>query len=161
MTTCTQVAMEFPRCQRRVVEANFEGGTISSDGGVLLLRQADRYLGLSTAVARALTDPRRQASCTHNGASRWANRADRAAAGRIHAVMVDQFIASFQRAPKKLILDFDAADDAVHGRRTAGSSTATTITTVFLPWYVFCRDQLLVSYLRPSQIDGTKHAWAI
>jgi hypothetical protein len=25
----------------------------------------------------------------------------------------------------------------------------------------FCRDQLLVSYLRPSKIDGAKHAWAI
>ena len=27
--------------------------------------------------------------------------------------------------------------------------------------YVFCRDQLLVSYLRHSKIDGAKHAWAI
>ncbi len=26
---------------------------------------------------------------------------------------------------------------------------------------VFCGDQLLVSYLRPSNIDGAKHAWAI
>lgn len=31
----------------------------------------------------------------------------------------------------------------------------------FLPLYVFCGDQLLVSYLRPSNIDGAKHAWAI
>ena len=31
----------------------------------------------------------------------------------------------------------------------------------FLPLYVFCGDQLLVSYLRPSRIDGAKHAWAI
>jgi hypothetical protein len=30
-----------------------------------------------------------------------------------------------------------------------------------LPLYVFCRKQLLVSYLRPSKIDGAKHAWAI
>ena len=27
--------------------------------------------------------------------------------------------------------------------------------------YVFCGDQLLVSYLRPSNIDQAKHAWAI
>ena len=27
--------------------------------------------------------------------------------------------------------------------------------------YVFCKDQLLVSYLRESRIDGAKHAWAI
>ncbi|MBT3844249.1 MAG: transposase [Gammaproteobacteria bacterium] len=31
----------------------------------------------------------------------------------------------------------------------------------FLPLYVFCGDQLLVSYLRPSNIDGAKHSWAI
>ena len=27
--------------------------------------------------------------------------------------------------------------------------------------HVFCEDQLLISYLRPSNIDGAKHAWAI
>ena len=31
----------------------------------------------------------------------------------------------------------------------------------FLPLYVFCGTQLLVSYLRPSDVDGAKHAWAI
>ena len=31
----------------------------------------------------------------------------------------------------------------------------------FLPLYVFCGAHLLVSYLRPSNIDGAKHAWAI
>lgn len=206
MTNCTQVTMEFPRCQRRVVEASFEGGAITSDGGALLLRQADRYLGLSAAVARALPDPRRQASCTHDGASllrqrlfalalgyedlndhqqlredagiqtavdrdtalassatlcRWENRADRAAVWEMHAVMVDQFIASFKRAPKKLILDFDATDDAVHGRQDGRFFHGYYDHYCFLPLYVFCRDQLLVSYLRPSKIDGAKHAWAI
>jgi hypothetical protein len=31
----------------------------------LLLQQADRRLGLSAAVAKALQDPRRRASCVH------------------------------------------------------------------------------------------------
>jgi hypothetical protein len=31
----------------------------------------------------------------------------------------------------------------------------------FLPLYATCRDQVLVSYLRPSNIDGAKRAWAI
>ncbi len=31
----------------------------------------------------------------------------------------------------------------------------------FLPLYVFCGDHVLVSYLRPSNVDGAKHAWAI
>ncbi len=31
----------------------------------------------------------------------------------------------------------------------------------FLPLYVFCGEQLLVAYLRPSKIDAAKHSWAI
>ena len=50
----------------RIVEARFDGGDITSDGGVLLLRQADRLTGLSDSIARALSDPRRQASCDHD-----------------------------------------------------------------------------------------------
>lgn len=69
MTNCTQTSFEFPPLKRRQVEANFEGGDITSDGGVLLLRQVDQRLGLSEAVARALADPRRQASCLHDGLS--------------------------------------------------------------------------------------------
>ena len=153
MTNCTQESFQFPVLKRRIVEANFQGGDITSDGGVLLLQQVDRRLGLSEAVARTLDDPRRQASIDHNSLSllrqrvyalalgyedlndhetlrldlaiqtalgrteelassptlcRWENRADRETAGRMHEVIVEQFIASFKTAPKKLILDFDA-----------------------------------------------------
>ena len=66
MTQCYQNSFEFPRLCRRVVEARFDGGQITSDGGALLLRQADRYLGLTQAVAEALSDPRRRKSCVHD-----------------------------------------------------------------------------------------------
>ena len=206
MTNCTQIAFEFPALKRRQVQANFAGGAITSDGGVLLLRQVDKRLGLSAAVAAALNDPRRQASCVHDGLSllkqrlyglalgyedlndhqqlradlalqtavereavlassatlcRWENRADRDAAWQLHEVLVDQFIASFKRAPKELILDFDATDDAVHGKQEGRFFHGYYDHYCFLPLYVFCRDQLLVSYLRPSNIDGARHAWAI
>jgi len=58
MPKCTADEMEFGRLWRRVIEANFQGGAISSDGGVMLLRQMDRRLGLSSATAAALNDPR-------------------------------------------------------------------------------------------------------
>ena len=45
MTKCYQRSFEFPRVNRRIVEARFDGGDITSDGGVLLLRQADRLTG--------------------------------------------------------------------------------------------------------------------
>ncbi len=58
MPKCTADQMGFGRLGRRLIEANFEGGALSSDGGLMLLRQADRKIGLSAAVASALHDPR-------------------------------------------------------------------------------------------------------
>lgn len=69
MTHCTQESFHFPVLKRRIVEASFKGGDITSDGGVLLLQQVDRRLGLTEAVARTLDDPRRQASVDHDSLS--------------------------------------------------------------------------------------------
>ncbi len=66
MTECTQESFAFPPCQHRHVEAQFAGGDITSDGGVLLLQQVDQRLGLSRAVADVLDDSRRQASCRND-----------------------------------------------------------------------------------------------
>ena len=112
-------------------------------------------LALQTAVER--DSPLASASTL----CRWENRADRATAWRLHEVLVDQFIASYRRAPKRLILDFDATDDAVHGRQEGRFFHGYYDHYCFLPLYVFCGKQLLVSYLRPSKIDAAKHAWAI
>ena len=65
MTKSSRDQLSFPVCRGRKVEAEFSGGDVTSEGGVLLLRQADRRFGLMSAVARLLNDPRRQASCEH------------------------------------------------------------------------------------------------
>ena len=75
--------------------------------------------------------------------------------------MVESFIASFDTAPQELVLDFDATDDAVHGRQVGRFFHGYYDHYCFLPLYVFCGEHLLVSYLRRSNIDGAKHAWAI
>ena len=62
--------VRFPRCKGREVEARFAGGAITSNGGAVLLRQADRMLGLTEQAARVLDDPRRKASCRHSARSR-------------------------------------------------------------------------------------------
>ena len=51
MTHCTTPKIEFPSLKRRKVEAEFSGGEITSDGGALLLREADRQLGLMKAAS--------------------------------------------------------------------------------------------------------------
>jgi len=58
MPDCTQELFQFPSFDRRKIEASFTGGEVSSDGGVLLLRQADRRLGLVAALDAVLPDPR-------------------------------------------------------------------------------------------------------
>ena len=47
MPKCTREWVRFPGFERRVIETRFSGGDITSDGGVLLLREADRVLGLT------------------------------------------------------------------------------------------------------------------
>jgi hypothetical protein len=50
--------MEFARHGRREVVASFDGGTISSDGGALLLREVDRRLKLVERLAGCFRDER-------------------------------------------------------------------------------------------------------
>ncbi|MDD3083350.1 MAG: transposase, partial [Desulfobacterales bacterium] len=48
------------RCKERKIEGKFNGGDITSDGGVLPLRGADRKLGLTEYISR------RKKSCRHS-----------------------------------------------------------------------------------------------
>jgi hypothetical protein len=92
---------------------------------------------------------------------RLENRADRQVAWAVHAVLVNQLIASFAPAPAELILDFDTTDDRVHGRQAGAFFHGYYGDYCFLPLYVFCGEQLLVSYLRPGNVGAAHHAWAV
>ena len=59
------------------------------------------------------------------------------------------------------MLDFDAADDPVHGHQVGRFFHGYYDQYCFLPLYVFCGHHLLVPYLRPANIDAAKHTWAI
>jgi Transposase DDE domain group 1 len=205
-TVCNRELFEFPAVKRRQVSAAFTGGEVSSDGGILLLRQADRKRGLSQALAQVLPDPRDPERIVHplstfirqrlyglclgyedlndhdhlrrdlawqtaverdeplaSGPTlcRWENRADRQAGWRMHEVLINQFIASFAQAPAGLMLDFDSTDDRVHGKQEGRFFHGYYGDYCFLPLYVFCGEQLLVSCLRPSNRDSACHAWAV
>lgn len=79
----------------------------------------------------------------------------------MHRIFLEKFIQSFKEAPQELILDFDATDDPVHGDQVGRFFHGYYDAYCFLPLYVFCQEQLLVSYLRESNQDGATHAWAI
>ena len=206
MANCTANPIEFSGLKRRALEVNFSGGAVSSDGGLLLLREVDRRLKLTERAAAVLHDPRDAELITHSlldlirqrvyaivqgyedlndhgelrtdllfqsvlerdealasapTLCRLENRASRAAAWALHRELLETFIASFKAPPEELVLDFDATDDPVHGQQEGRFFHGFYDSYCFLPLYVFCGEQLLVSYLRPSKIDGAKHAWAI
>ena len=64
-TECSQDSLDFASFGSRKVTAAFDGGAITSNAGALLLREADRVLGLSRQVAACFTDSRRQDRVEH------------------------------------------------------------------------------------------------
>ena len=206
-TTADEVGViDFGRLGRRKIEGRFDGGSMTSDAGVMLLAEVDRRLGLLGAAARCIADPRDALLITHSvrdmlrqrvyglalgwedlndhGALRqdvamqtavgverdiasaptlcrlekWA---DRATAWKLHELLVEQFIASFDSPPEEVVLDFDATDNPLHGQQEARFFHGYYDSYCYLPLYVFCGQQLLCAYLRPSNIDGARHTAAI
>lgn len=92
---------------------------------------------------------------------RLENRVDRKALVKVAETLVDQFLAAHATPPEHLVLDFDATDDPIHGRQEGRFFHGYYDHHCFLPLYVFCGDELLAAYLRPSNIDAAKHSRAI
>lgn len=65
MTECTQTQFGFAAHFSRRVVAEFDGGTITTDGGGLLLRETDRRLRVIERLAACFVD-RREASLTRH-----------------------------------------------------------------------------------------------
>src|SRR5437867_256872 len=66
MTECTQSRFRFEGFGSREIVAQFDGGTISSDGGALLLRQTDKRLNLLPRLAGCFLDGRQQERVEHS-----------------------------------------------------------------------------------------------
>lgn len=92
---------------------------------------------------------------------RLENRMSRKTLVKLSGVLVKQFLDSFDELPNEITLDFDATDDLIHGQQEGRFYHGYYKNYCFLPLYVFCGDKLLCAYLRPSKIDGAKHARAI
>lgn len=201
--------ISFGQVKSKEVFADFSGGRVTSDAGIMLLRLANERTGFLQNFASAVHDDRNQAYVDHAYKSmvqqrvfgiccgyedgndhaeirkdpmfltatgldpskdflaspptlcRLENSVTRKDLVAIAKVFVEHFIASFKEIPKELLLDFDATDDRIHGNQEEAFFHGYYDTYCFLPLYVFCNDQLLLSYLRPSNIDGARHSWAV
>ena len=66
MTDDSSLPFDLPSVQRKKVSAAFDGGLISSDGGLVLLREAERRLHLAETLAGCIRDRRNQAQVVHS-----------------------------------------------------------------------------------------------
>jgi len=58
MTECNSQSLRFTRVKRQQVVADFNGGRLTTDAGVLLLREVDQQIGLLDAINDCIPDPR-------------------------------------------------------------------------------------------------------
>ena len=58
MTDCTTQPLLFASDNRRQIVAGFQGGDLTSDGGLPLLPEVDPKIGLIDAINAAVHDPR-------------------------------------------------------------------------------------------------------
>ncbi|ALC13122.1 IS1380 family transposase [Sphingopyxis sp. 113P3] len=65
MTDVTSSSFRFPAVQRKKVTAAFDGGRITSDGGVLLLAQAEREMDICRQLATCIADRRDPSRVVH------------------------------------------------------------------------------------------------
>ena len=58
MIDASLLPFSLPSVQRKKITAAFDGGRISSDGGVMLLALAERRMGIADRLAAQITDRR-------------------------------------------------------------------------------------------------------
>jgi hypothetical protein len=178
--------LHLPPLEDKAILVDFDGGRLSSDGGLILLGDPDDQIGLTRELAAVLRDPRdpRRIDFTNHdllkqrvfqivagyedandantlrhdpilklllgrlpesGAplasqptiSRFENRVSRTDLYRMARVLVDQFIASSERPPKLIVLDFDDTEDPAHGQQEQVRYDGYDGGYCFLPLHVY------------------------
>lgn len=202
MTQDTQIVLPFARLAGKNLQADFEGGTLSSDGGVLFLREIEAQVGIVRRFAGALDDPR-DARYTHHcyeellrqrifqiacgyedandcntlrhdpafksacgrlplcddplasqpGMSRFENAPRRSELYRTAQALFDTFAASYEQAPKCLLLDIDDTADEVHGAQQQSLFNGYYDSYCYLPLHIYegQSGKLITSILRPGR----------
>jgi len=77
---------------------------------------------------------------------------------KLSEFFVKTFVRTTKKRPARLILDFDATDDPLHGKQEGRFFHGYYDCYCYLPLYVFCGDQLLWAQLRKSNIDPSEGA---
>jgi len=144
MTDDTSLPFTFPAVGRKKVTAAFDGGRITSGGGVMLLAEAEHRLGVAAKLAAVIPDGRDASRVTHPLAdilrarifaiacgrlpdsgrnlrsqpmmSRWENAPDLRSMIRLGRVLLDLWLASYLAMGVQIV-------DAPSSKRAARGST--------------------------------------
>jgi hypothetical protein len=222
-TDCNPKQLHFQGLGTRNVAAAFDGGTISSDAGALLLREVEAARGFLKRFARCFVDKRNPRYVEHSvremvsqrvlgvclgyedtndhdelrhdpllatvcgkldpsghdrrhsrdrgtplAGKSTLNRLETFGAGRLEnqkykridyreeavdELLVDAFLDSSRRAPKRIVLDVDATDDPLHGHQEGRFFHGYFDCYCYLPLYIFCGDHLLYAKLKTANLD--------
>lgn len=225
-TQCSQSKFDFQPLEKREVVANFEGGTITSDAGALLLREAESATAIIQQFAGCFRDFRNPELIEHTVAELVGQRVYGLALGyedlndhdelrkdpllatltgkldptgqnreherdrgkplagkstlnrleltppdadsksrykkividddAVDRFFVDVFLQAYSEPPERIILDFDATDDPLHGNQEGRFFHGYYREYCYLPLYVFCGELLLCARLRSSNIDASE-----
>jgi hypothetical protein len=176
---------------------------VTSDAGLLPIRQFDERIGMTQQVAAALHDPRYEPFVEHTfeemarmriygiladyvdqndhdslrrdpvfkliagrspdaedlasqpTLSRFENRIDIPSLWRLRAVLIDQFIRSFTRPPRRLTFDIDVFDDPTHGQQQLTFFHGYYDQYQYLPRVITCAQNDLV--VMACLLFGTAH----
>jgi len=222
---CTEKSFEFQAPGKRRIVARFDGGPISSDGGLVLLSEVDRHrrivsrfaacfedrrdpnrvehsveelsrqriFGLAAgyedlndhedlrydelwATAVGKSDPR--GTCRRRERDRGKALAGKSTLNRlewglaeeasedryrriavneaaIDSFFVEVFLESFEEEPERLVLDFDATDNPLHGKQEGRFFHGYYDCYCYLPLYIFCGRHVLCARLRSSDRDAS------
>ncbi|HET6518399.1 MAG TPA: IS1380 family transposase [Geminicoccaceae bacterium] len=187
------------------VQVTFDAGRLTSDGGILLLAEIERSLGIAGRLARCIEDPRAPERVRHGLAEMIRFRALLIAAGyedandcdalrtdpafkmavgrrpesgadlcsqptisrlenlpgpmvlkRMMAAMVELFCDSFDRVPRRIVLDIDDTEDRVHGGQQLALFHAHYDSRCFLPIHIYeaTTGKPVAVILRPGKTPG-------
>jgi hypothetical protein len=90
MTDDIPLPFDLPAVRRKKLTVDFDGGTVSSDGGLLLLRAAERQLGVCRRLADAMPDRRDPERVRHAVFEMVMARAAAIACGHEDAIDLDR-----------------------------------------------------------------------
>src|SRR6516164_7961259 len=145
----------------KTITATFDGGKLSSNGGVLILREIERKLGLAAVLSRHIPDDRDCTRVTHSYSDMTRARMFAIASGHEDCDGLDvlrsdpalKMACGRLRVSRCIVLDIDDTDDAVHGQQQLALFNTHAGGYCFQPIQIFeaTTGRPVLSLLRPGK----------